>query len=309
MTTSGIRFLNRSQINDTKWNVALEGSSNRNIYAYSWYLDVVSPGWCALVEGDYNAIMPLPIRRKYLVGYVFMPPYCQQLGVFSKKTIDADTVSAFLNAIPTQVRYIDLNLNAHNLNTPASLRTRKMMNLVLQLNREIDTVRDRFSTNHKRNIRKFHDSGLIIERQVNPDEVIRLFETGRGGQIGRYPDRDHKVFGKLFSAVQENARVETVLARNINGLAVGGAVFFEALSGSYFIFSGVSREGRDGSVMHGIIDQYLNEKSTSISFLDFEGSNNTELARFYAGFGANESIYLHFIINKLPFPLNYLKPR
>jgi hypothetical protein len=43
--------------------------------------------------------------------------------------------------------------------------------------------------------------------------------------------------------------------------------------------------------------------------LDFEGSNNPELARFYAGFGANESIYLHFVINRLPFPFSYLKPR
>ena len=309
MITSGIRFLKRSQINDAKWNIALEGSRNRNIYAYSWYLDAVSPDWCALVEGDYNAIMPLPIRRKYLVSYAFMPPYCQQLGVFSQKTIEADTVSAFLNAIPSQVRYVDLNLNAQNLSTPAGLETQNMMNLVLQLNRGIETVREQFSTNHKRNVRKFHDSGLVIERQGEPDEVIRLFEMGRGGQIGRYPDSDHKIFMSLFSAVQENARVVTLLARNANGLAVGGAVFFEALAGSYFIFSGVSKEGRDGSVMHGLVEYYLNEKSTSISFLDFEGSNNPELARFYAGFGANESIYLHFVINRLPFPFSYLKPR
>jgi len=309
MMSTGIRFLNRSQINEQQWNRALEGSINANIYAYSWYLDAVSPGWCALVHGDYKEIMPLPIRRKYLIDYAFMPPYCQQLGVFSPTTVEADTISVFLNAIPRHVRFVDLNLNAQNLHTPAGLKTQNRINLVLKLGRGVDDVRNRFSSNHKRNVRKFQDAGLIIDKQGDPDEVIRLFEMGRGGRLGHYPDSDHMIFRRLLAAVQENAKVMTLLARNTDGLAVGGAIFFEAFAGSYFIFSGVSKEGRAGSVMHGLVDCYLNEKSTGIGFLDFEGSNNPELARFYAGFGADESVYLHFVMNRLPFPFSCLKPR
>lgn len=309
MKTSGIRFLKRSQINDAQWNRALEGSLNRNIYAYTWYLDAVCPGWCALVDGDYESIMPLPIGRKYLVDYAFMPPYCQQLGVFSPATIDSEKLSGFLNAIPRQVRYVDLNLNAQNLQTPAGLKSEYRMNLVLGLGRDIEGVRNRFSTNHKRNIRKFHDSALLIDRIGDPEEVIRLFEMGRGERLGRYPDSDHRIFRGLFAAVQKNAHVDTLIARNARGLAVGGAVFFEAFGGSYFIFSGVSKEGRDSSAMHGLVDYYLNDKSAYISFLDFEGSNSPALARFYAGFGADESVYLRIVMNRLPFPICYLKSR
>ena len=309
MINSGIRFLNRSQINDAQWNKALEGSINRNIYAYTWYLDALCPGWCALVDGDYESIMPLPIRRKLLVDYTFMPPYCQQLGVFSRTTVDSEKLSCFFNAIPRQVRYVDLNLNAQNHQIPAGLKSESRLNLVLGLSRDIEDVRNRFSTNHKRNIRKFHDSALLIDRMGNPEEVIRLFKLGRGEWLGRYPDSDHKIFRELIAAVQDNAHVDTLIARNTEGLAMGGAVFFEAFGGSYFIFSGVSKEGREHSVMHGLVDCYLNDKSAYINFLDFEGSNSPALARFYAGFGADESVYLHIVMNRLPFPLCYLKPR
>ncbi|MFM7823354.1 MAG: hypothetical protein ACKPB3_06215, partial [Bacteroidota bacterium] len=109
--------------------------------------------------------------------------------------------------------------------------------------------------------------------------------------------------------VQENAHIHTLVARNEEGQSLGGVVFFEALGGSYFIFSGVSKQGMEYAVMHGLIDYYLSEKSMAISFLDFEGSNIPELARFYAGFGADESVYLHIVMNRLPFPFCYLKPR
>lgn len=309
MTISGIRFLKRNQINDDEWNKAIEVSINRNIYSYSWYLDAVSPGWCALVDGDYKDIMPLPIRSKYLIDYAFMPPYCQQFGVFSQSTVEAETVGCFLNAIPKHVRYVDLNLNAQNPHTPMGLKSEARLNLVLKLGRGMNQVRERFSTNHKRNIRKFQDSGLMIDRQGDPDEIVRLFELGRAKSLGQYPDSDHTIFRRLFTAVQEHAHVVTLIARNADDQAVGGAVFFEALGGSYFIFSGVSKEGREFSVMHGLVDCYLNEKSADISFLDFEGSNSPELARFYSGFGADESVYLHIVMNRLPFPFSFLKPR
>ncbi|MFM7054506.1 MAG: hypothetical protein ACKOX7_07180 [Bacteroidota bacterium] len=309
MTNPAIRLLEGSQINEVQWNKALEGSTNGNIYAYSWYLDAVSPGWCALVAGDYQSIMPLPIRNKYLVDYAFMPPYCQQLGVFSPKIVGSDILNSFLNAIPRQVRFVDLNLNAYNNDIPKELKSESKLNLILKLNRSIEDIRNGYSTNHKRNIRKFRDSGLVIEKQENPEEVIRLFESGRGGSLGRYPDKDHKIFRRLFAAVQENAHVHTLVARNEEGQSLGGAVFFETLGGSYFIFSGVSKQGREYAVMHGLVDYYLSEKSMAISFLDFEGSNIPELARFYAGFGADESVYLHIVMNRLPFPFCFLKPR
>jgi hypothetical protein len=62
---------------------AIARSFNGIVYAYSWYLDIVSPGWDALVKDDYKSVMPLTWRKKYGIKYLYQPFFTQQLGVFS----------------------------------------------------------------------------------------------------------------------------------------------------------------------------------------------------------------------------------
>ena len=51
-----------------------------------------------------------------------------------------------------------------------------------------------------------------------------------------------------------------------------------------------------------LIDEVIKEYSPGNLVLDFEGSNDASLARFYKGFGAKESSYLSLKINRLQFP-------
>ena len=51
----------------------------------TWYLDIVSPGWEAIVKeeaGCYVAVLPLPVRRKFGLRYLQQPLLTQQLGLF-----------------------------------------------------------------------------------------------------------------------------------------------------------------------------------------------------------------------------------
>jgi hypothetical protein len=59
--------------------------------------------------------------------------------------------------------------------------------------------------------------------------------------------------------------------------------------------------------MHLVVSHFLNAHAGKLDFLDFEGSNNPDLARFYAGFGADESLYLRIVINRLPTVFRWLK--
>ena len=62
-----IQYLIHNQINQTKWDATIAECGN--IYAYSWYLDIVHPGWDALVEDDYQSVMPLTGGKKFGVDY------------------------------------------------------------------------------------------------------------------------------------------------------------------------------------------------------------------------------------------------
>ena len=77
--------LERSQIEDSVWNDFIACSPQAAPYGCTWYLDVVWPGWKAIVvseKGKMLAAMPLKISKKYGISYVFNPPFCQYVGIF-----------------------------------------------------------------------------------------------------------------------------------------------------------------------------------------------------------------------------------
>ena len=64
-----IQYFEHKKIDKRKWDATIAECGN--IYAYSWYLDIVHPGWDALVEDDYQVVMPLTGGKKFGVNYLF----------------------------------------------------------------------------------------------------------------------------------------------------------------------------------------------------------------------------------------------
>ena len=78
------RFLRHEQILQPQWDDFVEHSAQGSLYARSWYLDAVMPGWSAVIvcQGErWQAVMPIRIGRKYGIGYALQPAFSQYLGV------------------------------------------------------------------------------------------------------------------------------------------------------------------------------------------------------------------------------------
>ena len=90
-----IRLYANSEIDKAKWDSCVVDSNNALIYAYSWYLDIVSPNWVALIKGDYKVVFPLPAKKKLGVSYISQPLFTQQLGLFSSEI--SNNVDTFLH--------------------------------------------------------------------------------------------------------------------------------------------------------------------------------------------------------------------
>src|SRR5690242_10054348 len=101
-------FLQHKDIDKTKWDACIDTSMNGNLYAYSWFLDAVSPNWCAIIKEDYSVVMPLPSKKKISINYLFQPFFSQQLGAFFREEKEAKGI---LNFIPSFYRYQEMNLN------------------------------------------------------------------------------------------------------------------------------------------------------------------------------------------------------
>ncbi|UPT68420.1 MAG: hypothetical protein M0D57_07240 [Sphingobacteriales bacterium JAD_PAG50586_3] len=170
-----VTHLKHSEINKLNWDSCILASTCAVPYALSWYLDVVSPGWEALVLGNYEAVMPLTYRVKYGVSYVFTPPFVQQLGIFGKDGVDEE---AFIKAIPAKYKYVDVNLNEGN--TTAGIAN---ANILLNLNNTYDNLYAAFTDNTKRNSRKAEKAGLVLKQLGNAAEVINLFKANKGKEV------------------------------------------------------------------------------------------------------------------------------
>ena len=295
-------FLLRSEIDTARWDATVEHAAQRKIYAFSWYLDTVADDWCALVSEDYSTIMPLPCSAKSSMNHVYTPPYCQQFGVFSQNEVSAEALASFINSIPQRFRHVDLNLNESNLDlnesdldVPNGLEIHRNRNLVLQLNKPANLIAQSFTRNHKRNIRKACRAGLIYDVADDAEKVIEIFESGRGRTLGDYSDMDHSLFRVLLRELQQRGKATILIANSADGDTVAGAVFFMSHDGAYFIFSGTSESGKKLSAMHGLIGHFLESHSAGLAFLDFEGSHLDDLARFYAGFGADEALFVRIV--------------
>jgi hypothetical protein len=66
-----------------------------------------------------------------------------------------------------------------------------------------------------------------------------------------------------------------------------------------FLFSGSDEKHKDKHALTMILDNVIREFSETQYTLDFEGSDNDGLARFYKGFGGTEVFYPELKYNNL----------
>jgi len=143
----------------------------------------VCTGWEALVLNNYEAVMPLTCKKKYLISYLFQPFFTQQLGVFSNNADDSNLVNSFLLSIPEKYRYADIQLNTENTTDLEFFEKHTRINYVLSLDKSYKEHYGLFSRNCRRNIVKAKsydnkirfDTGSFLFTKFISDNLEKLF--------------------------------------------------------------------------------------------------------------------------------------
>ena len=84
-------YIPQKQIDKKKWDHCIESAENGLIYGYSFYLDHMAGQWDGIVLGDYQAVMPLPWKKKFGIKYIYQPFLVAQGGVFGARPADITT--------------------------------------------------------------------------------------------------------------------------------------------------------------------------------------------------------------------------
>jgi hypothetical protein len=353
-----IKYLKHQEIVKPRWDEAIDRAFNGIIYAKSWYLDIVSPHWDALVSDDYSAVMPLTWRRKFGVYYLYQPFFTQQLGVFGDEdqkvrkwesekvgvayspshlhTFSPAHFLPFLNAIPKKFKFIEIQLNHANEDVIASEAKQSLSNKKgiassrtprndgvgreggfqvsnrithhLDLNQSYEKIKSGYSENLSRNIKRAEKSNLQFIDDFEADALIGLFRSTKGAELKELSDCDYLTFDKLMAAASERNLVSKRGAL-MDGKLVAACVFFHSNHEYIFLFSATDDKAKETGAMSAMIDHFIQQHVGENMKIDFEGSMDAGVSRFYHSFGAGEVVYLHVRKNRLPYLLKWMKRR
>lgn len=300
-----ITYLKHHQIDKKRWDAAIENADNGLVYALSWFLDIASPNWEALCAGGYNIVMPLTWRSKFGLKYLYQPIFIQQLGVFSEKGINEQVVDDFIKEANRKFRFINIQLNHANsiINSKGFILRNTQL---IDISKSYEELYSNYKKNHRKNLEKVNNSGLIINSGGSSSDFIELTSemfTKKG--VDEIKPKDIAYLKKVVDHSLKLGLGEFYFGY-LNEEICAGA-FFLKWKKRVVVYTAMSNLGRQAGAMFGLIDKYLKENAGKDLLFDFAGSNIPGVKYRNLGFGARNEIYYRVTINNLPIPFKWFK--
>jgi len=305
-----INYISHHAIDKQRWNQLISDSQNSLAYADTDMLDAMSPGWDALIAGDYIAVMPLTLRSKLGIKYLCQPAFCQQLGIFSAAPISKPLVEAFLRKASLHFRLIEIGLNYAN---PQPESVSAATNFILPLQHSYTSLKARYKNDLHKNLARTQKFDLMYTSSTNVELGIGTYQMLYGANMG-YRKQDYEALatlckkwlpsGKCFvrevhlKNKKENSVIDSLLAIGL---------FLKDEYRIYNIASSTLPNGRTMEANHFLFDQLIREFTGQNLILDFEGSDLPGVARFYQKFGPVNQPFSFWKSNRLPAVLRCWK--
>jgi len=171
-----------------------------------------------------------------------------------------------------------------------NIRFIQNLNLKLSLNQSYKELLSRYSQNTKRNLKKARESGVSIVNTTSVTEIIEMFRQNRGKDIKKMNDLAYTILQSLAAECNQRGYLR-ILGAVADGKLCAGVVFVSWNQHHILLFSAVNTQARHNGAMSLLVDSFIKEHAGSNGILDFEGSNDVNLARFYRSFGSVENFY------------------
>ena len=298
-----LHYLQHHEIDKDLWDARMLQAVNGLIYARSWYLDAMSPGWDALVNEDYTALFPVTWRSKLGIRYLCQPAFTQQLGLFCTHASLLALLPAFLKALATRFRLIEVFLNHQNA---WEGQTIAHANFVLPLQDDYANISASYKQDLFKNLKRTTRFNLQYKNSDKGAAAVELFRQAYQQRLGARP-QDYPLFTQCVEYMlrHQHAFIREVSLPGGELLATG--IFARDDRRIYNLASTTLPNGRMMEANHFLFDQLIREFAGSGLLLDFEGSDQQGIARFYQKFGSTNQPYYFWKTNRLPAILRWWK--
>jgi hypothetical protein len=302
-----VQILPSKKIDPAKWDACVRNSPHGVIYALSIYLNHMADNWTGIVLGDYEAVLPIPWRKKMGIRYTYDVPFVQQLGWFAKNSDDFNHLQTiFMQQLFAFVQYGSYTFNHSNSQPIAGASMQN--NYILNLSNTYNKIAENYKQDALNNLKKAGRANLLY--QACPlGTAIGMFVSAYSQRFANTTKSDYRNFTALCQMLQQQ---QQAFARRVvdgkSGAVLSAAVFFTDNRRMYNIMNTTVEEGRQKSANHFLLDNVFKEFAGTGLVFDFEGSDIEGIKLFYEKFGAENQPYQRLgKFNRLPFPLSLLK--
>jgi hypothetical protein len=301
-----IVYLKHNEIDREQWDNCIKNTPGAKPYAYSWYLDIMAPGWQALVDDDYDSVFPVPGFSRFGIQYISTPPFLQQLGAFSPDKPVSTAISEFLDYMPDFFKLIDLCIG-QKIYT-AGYKVSERINYELDLSKPYETIFNNFSDICRRNIETSARKSPEIVSDIKPDEIINLFIQNNGKEISGIKIHDYQRLKNLMNFCIINKKGKLIGVRGARKKLIFG-LFFVEIRGNKTILSVVNTPlSRDRRIDYFVVNELIKNYSSTRTILDLAGASVSSVASFSESFGSVKVPYYRLYRNRLFWPFKLKAP-
>ncbi|MBS9525591.1 hypothetical protein KI659_16355 [Litoribacter alkaliphilus] len=305
-----ISHINCKNIDKEKWDCCINEDWEGQAYGLSWYLDIVSPGWEALilldVQGNYDTVMPLPVRKQFWIAYLQQPFFCQQLGVFGKRATDHEVLEAFLQKLRKLFNYvIDYTFSSRFSGQAQSFPT-YAITYYLDLNRPYLEIQKGYTRDRKLNLGRGFKSGLKVIKSRDLEPLLQIFQQHTSHKIyGGVSEDAYEQLRDLYSAFIERDLAKLFYTHDGDGNILTGGLFLIYKNKIIYLFNASTPAGKKSNGNTLILDHVIQDFSNQPYILDFESPAEefASITQFYASFGSEKQILPQLQYDELPFML------
>ncbi len=278
------------QIDEKKWETLLAKSPfDQQLFSAKWLLDLVHPEWLVVLVGDYEAGFVIPLKKKLGIEYLVQPLFCQQFSILGNS--DLITIEILENLFHWIEKkffkaHFCIGFSPDFLSKKWIKKDRTNCKLRIE-----NGFQENYASQIKRHLQQAVKHNFKITYSQSPKELIELFVQNNNRKNRYYKTMELVLLEKLISTGVKRGKMLIQELRNTKGVLLSGTVWFVGKKEAVFFFSARDSEAKEKGFFSFMIHNFIMNNLSFNSILNFEGSDNEGLKRYYLGFGAQKETY------------------
>jgi len=300
-STQKLTFLRNHEINLVKWDNCINNAHNGSIYAFSWYLDIISDEWTAIIRDDYGAVMPLLQKKKAGIPYLAPSPFASQLGVFATEIMDEAMVNQFLKKTHNHYKFFTIHLNKFNKIDPDLFHQKTRSTYEFDLILSHGVLQENYSDKVQLDLNIAREREISILPGITPNQFIDFLSEKEVITSGKITKEQVFRLRKIIAFVLKHGLGDIYAAYTRENNLCAAVLFLRSNRKINLLFSAVSKEGLENRALEMLLDQYIKQHAEKNLTMNFENLAHPQKEEVCEGFGGRKNDYIAVSDRKHPF--------